>query len=62
MIELDLNEATIYTDSVIDELTYSNMVYNVEECGMSWDALATLFGEDSVQAAQARYEMQEGLD
>lgn len=62
MIELDLNEATIYSENVMDELTYSNLRYNVEECGMSWEALATLFGDDTIQAAQCRYEMEREFD
>ena len=57
MNELNFNDTVnINEEMLIDSLTYSNMVYNVEECGMTWEGLATLFGEDSTQAAQAHYE------
>jgi hypothetical protein len=43
-------------EGLIDDLTYGSMVYNVENCGLGWEDIATLFGQDSAAAAQARYE------
>lgn len=58
----ELNFEDINEPSFIDDLNYSCMEYNVEECGMAWADLITLFGEDTVQAAQARYMMMKGCE
>ena len=58
MKELNFNETIGNCDGLVDDLTFSCIVYNVEE-GMSWEDVAKLFGEDTMQAAQARIEQME---
>ena len=53
MKELNFND--IDEKSLIDDLTYSNVVYNVEEYGMSWEGVKTLFPEQ-YQLIRERYE------
>ena len=42
-------------NTLIDSLTYSCAVYNIEHCGMTWDGIKTLW-PDSAGMMQARYE------
>lgn len=64
MKELNFNDYNYFEDTVfaIDDLTYNSICYNVEESGMQWEDLITLFGEDTIQAAQMRYERQREMD
>ena len=55
MLELNFNEDV--RESLVDDMTYSSVVYNVEECGMSWDDVYTLF-PDHAGLMEERYKME----
>ena len=57
MLELDFNKEI--DNSLIDELTYSSAVAQIELYGMTWDGVATLW-PDKVGLMQARYEAENG--
>ena len=50
----ELNFEDIQESQLVDDLTYSCAVYNVEQCGMSWEDIATLF-PDHAGLMEMRY-------
>lgn len=51
---VDIDEVMGKFDGLVDDLTYSCAVYNIEHCGMTWDGIKQLF-PDNGGLMEARY-------
>jgi len=59
---MNYTQADMAIAQCIDDMTFASMIYNVEDCNMQWEDLATIFGPDTAAAAQARYMMMKGAE